>query len=83
MAGRVGLAAAVGGRHLDAPDLLVGIIGERLQLAAHQHLAAAPRDLARRGFPHHAGTFARILEALDQGLDDRRRRLFGGRHRVA
>ena len=42
-----------------------------LQLAAHQHLAAALLDLARGRFPHHARALARILEALDQRLDDR------------
>ena len=46
------------------------VIGELDELAAHQHSAAALLDLARRRVPHHAGAPARIVEGLDQGLDD-------------
>jgi hypothetical protein len=46
------------------------VVSERLQLTPLEHLAAALLNLARCGFPHHAGALARILEALDQRLND-------------
>src|SRR5262249_18261090 len=66
----VDLAPAGDRRDLDGPEPAIGVIGEPAQLAAHQDRAAALGDLARRGLPHHAGAAARILEALDQRLDD-------------
>src|SRR5437588_372693 len=71
MARRVSLTSAVSQRNLDVPKLSSMVIGKFLQLAAFQHLSAALLDLARGGFPHHAGTAARILEAFDQCLDYR------------
>src|SRR5262245_24282662 len=71
VSGGVGFDAAVAGRRLDSPDLAVGIVSKPAQLTAHQHVPTALSDLAGRGFPHHARSLARILEALDQRLDDR------------
>ena len=67
----VALARATSARHFDAPNVLRMIVRKHLQLAPFEHLAAALLDLARSRLPHHAGTAARILEALDQTLDHR------------
>src|SRR6516225_6085009 len=76
------LAGAVDRRYVDRPDFTVRIKRERNELAAHQDLSAALANLARGCLPHHARTFARVFEALDQGLDDRASRLAGRRSDV-
>src|ERR1700730_7306671 len=68
--------------YLYTPDLTARIIRERGQLTAHQDVPAALANLARGRLPHHARTFAREFETLDERLADRTRRLAGGRSNI-
>ena len=70
MASRITLAFSVGSHDPDAPELVDLIISEFDQFATHQNSAAALPDPGCGGFPHHAGTLARILERPDQRLHD-------------
>ena len=65
MARGVGLGA-VRGRDFNRPVAGALVIGQALQLAAHQQAAAMVTDFFRRSIPHHAGALARILERFDQ-----------------
>ena len=54
----------------DGPALGALVPAQALEPGAHVDAAAALLHAGRGRVPHHAGTLARILERVDQGLDD-------------
>ena len=54
----------------DRPQPLLVVVAECRETRSHVDFATLRTRFARRGVPHHARTLARVLEALDQRLDD-------------
>ena len=72
MLGAVFFGGAIRRARRYCPNIAKGIEAATADAAAQENLSAEVADLAREGFPNHAGAEAGIAESVDERFDDLR-----------